>query len=615
MTRAPSTKRNRSSNEWIAPVVVALITLAVFLPALRNGFVAWDDDKNFLNNPHYRGLGPAQLGWMWTTFRLGHYVPLSWMTLGLDYTFWTMQPIGYHLTNVVLHAANATLVYFLARRLIERGDREALDQRLATAAAVFAALVFSLHPLRVESVAWVTERRDVLSLFFMLTSTLAYMRMTDAAAQRARWYVASLALAICALLSKATAMTLPAVLLILDVYPLKRLGHVTGWWTPSAKRVYAELVPFAVCSVAAIALSIVALHPPQQLLLGQKLAISAFGLAFYLWKTMVPLGLAPLYQMPRSLALGSAPFVASYIVVAMLFGAAWRARQRRPAVTAALIAFTVIVLPMLGVVQNGPQIAADRYTYHAAPALAILAGAAVVQFARWNARVVAGACVVMLGAMSALTWRQIAVWHDSATLWSRVLEVDPNSSIAHSSWASLLFAEGRLDEATEHSARAVELDPDDPQARNALGTAFARRGKLDEAVQQFQRAITIAPSSDEVENNWGVVSVQQSDIADAIEHYRRALAINVDNADAHVNWGNALVREDKLDEAISHYRDALAIRPDHAEAHQNWGVALARGGHFVEAIEQFRQVLALNPDHAEAKQYLARATQLLRGGS
>ncbi|MEP7002294.1 MAG: hypothetical protein ABI969_17525, partial [bacterium] len=213
----------------VAPLCIALVTIAVFLPALYNGFVSWDDEKNFLVNPNYRGLGVHQLSWMWTTFHMGHYVPLSWMTLGMDYLLWGMRPAGYHLTSVVIHALDAVILYFLARRLFLISGIGAGDEGALTLPAAFAALVFAIHPLRVESVVWVTERRDVLSLMFYLLSIIAFLRARNANGRRRNWYWASVTLYLCALLSKATAMTLPAVLLVLDVYPLKRLPANDSW--------------------------------------------------------------------------------------------------------------------------------------------------------------------------------------------------------------------------------------------------------------------------------------------------------------------------------------------------------------------------------------------------
>src|SRR5256886_5877310 len=240
---------------WLAPLLVALFTLAAFLPALQNQFVNWDDKDNFLDNPHYRGLGWTHLRWMWTT-HLGHYIPLTWMTLGLDYLLWGMNPVGYHLTNLLLHAANAVVFFFVVRRILtlalpssERGHA------LAVSAGV-AALVFAIHPLRVESVAWVTERRDVLSGLFYLVAILLYLRACEGGAPGRGWYWLSVAVFVLALLSKSMVVNLPVVFLILDVYPLRRLGGAFEWWSEPARRVYVEKIPFVLLAAAASAIAV-----------------------------------------------------------------------------------------------------------------------------------------------------------------------------------------------------------------------------------------------------------------------------------------------------------------------------------------------------------------------
>src|SRR2546426_882330 len=229
---------------WLVPVLITLVTFTAFLPALQNRFVTWDDEKNFLDNPHYRGLGWTQLRWMWTT-HLGHYIPLTWMTLGLDYLLWGMNPLGYHLTNLLLHAANAVVFFFVVRRLLTRALPSPAERGHAlTVSAGFASLVFAIHPLRVESVAWVTERRDVLSGLFYLVTILLYLRASERGERGRGWYWGTVGLFACALLSKAMAVSVPVVLLILDVYPLRRLGGSTGWWSEPARRVYVEKIPF-----------------------------------------------------------------------------------------------------------------------------------------------------------------------------------------------------------------------------------------------------------------------------------------------------------------------------------------------------------------------------------
>jgi len=600
---------------WVIPLAIAAVAFVVFLPVLGNGFVSFDDEKNFLNNPHFRGLGPAQLHWMWTTFHMGHYVPLSWMTLGLDYTLWGMNPLGYHLTSLLLHAANAVLVYAIASRLFRKSGWHRLEGRedLVTIGAATAALLFALHPLRVESVAWATERRDVLSAFFAMSSILVYLHAVEGSRPAARYWSA-VALFACALLSKATTMTVPAVLAILNVYPLKRLGGSAGWWTNPARRVYLELIPFAALAAGAALLSIVALHPPDQLGFGQKLAVSAYSLAFYSWKTLVPAGLAPLYEMPQHVDPTALRFLASYAIVLGLVAAAWLARRRAPALTAAVAAFVVVSLPMLGVVQNGPQIAADRYTYHAAPALAILGAAAFLMLPRPRALISVFGLAAVLGILGALTWRQIGFWRGPETLWSRVLEVDSASAIAQSAMANVRYKQDRVDEGIAFSERAVALAPSYAEGYNGLGVGLARRNRTQDAIRAYQRALALKPGSDEAENNLGIALASIGLADSAIVHYRRALAVNPDNSSAEINWGNALVRLDRNDDAISHYERALALQPASAEAHVNWGVALARESRYADAVEHFRAALAIDHGNADAAAYLERATRLMQGG-
>jgi len=369
-------------------------------------------------------------------------------------------------------------------------------------------------------------------------------------------------------------------------------------------------LPFAIMAGAAALLSIVALHPPAQLTLPAKIAVSAYSVVFYLWKTVVPVGLSPIYEMPQTVEPAGARFVTSYVVVVLLVGAGWLVRRRQPGVVAAALAFLVIVFPLLGIVQNGPQIAADRYTYHAAPALALLAGAALARVPTRAASAIAAAIALTLGVM---TWNQTRVWRDTRTLWTRVLEEDGNSSVGHVGMANVLFKENRVDEALAHARRAVAVAPTYAQARNDLGVGLARTGQVAAAAIEYRQALALEPTDDEARGNLGVLLAAQGDLDGAIEQYRLALAANPDNADAHVNWGNALVRLSRPDDAIDHYRAALLIRPDHADAEHNWGVALARANRLAEAIEHFRRALALDPGHAEAKEYLDRATQLLRG--
>src|SRR2546422_1676731 len=284
---------------WLVPLVIALITCAAFLPTLQNQFVNLDDNDNFLDNPHYRGLAWTHLRWMWTTHQ-GHYIPLTWMTLGLDYLLWGMNPVGYHLMSLLLHAANAVVFFFVVRRILTRALPSLSERGHALAvSAGFAALVFAIHPLRVESVAWVTERRDVLSGLFYLVTILVYLRACEREERGRRWYSLAVATFLLALLSKSMVVNLPIVLLILDVYPLRRLGGAIGWWSEPARRGYVEKIPFVLLAAAASAIAVMAQSSHDtmvsvvQLSALGRLAGSGYGLCFYPLETGGPPSLSP----------------------------------------------------------------------------------------------------------------------------------------------------------------------------------------------------------------------------------------------------------------------------------------------------------------------------------
>src|SRR5437879_5978822 len=362
---------------WLVPVLIALVTFAAFLPTLQNQFVTWDDATNFLDNAHYRGLAWTHIRWMWTT-HLGHYIPLTWMTLGLDYLLWGMNPFGYHLTSLLLHAANAVVFFVVVHRILTLALPNPSERGHALAvAAGFAALVFAIHPLRVESVAWVTERRDVLSGLFYLLTILAYLRASERGERGRGGYWAAVGMFACALLSKSMAVNLAVVLLILDVYPLRRLGGFVGWWSAPARRIYVEKIPFVLLAAAASAIAVMAqlsFHAAlsvAQLSVPGRLAISAYGVSFYLWKLVVPVNLSPLYELPPTVNFWATPFILSYGLVLAATAIVLALRRRVPGLRAASLTYVVVLLPVLGIFQSGPQIAAERSTYLAGLGCAI----------------------------------------------------------------------------------------------------------------------------------------------------------------------------------------------------------------------------------------------------
>lgn len=594
---------------WVAPVTVLAVTAIAFLPALQGSFLTWDDDRNFVTNTAYRGLGPDQLHWMWTTFHMGHYVPLTWMTLGLDYVLWGMNPHGYHLTNLALHCAAAAALYAVARQLLAAGVPGASRERLAIAAAA-GALLWSVHPLRVESVAWVTERRDVLSALLAFASVGMYLRSIGPG-RRVAWYVAAVVAFAAALLAKASVMPIPVALLALNVYPLRRIGGEAGYAGRDAGKVYLELAPFAALAAGAAALSVIALNPPEQLGFAAKVAVSSWSFVSYAGDMLLPVALAPLHEMPKVIDPLGARYLVAYCGVAVTCIAAWALRRQWPAVTAAMVIFIALLLPTLGVVQNGPQITADRYTYQAAPALSILVGALLLVASRRDAlvRVAVAAWVAIL---AVATWRQTTVWQTSEALWSRVVAIDPGSSIGQLGIAGELARQGHPGDAADAYRRAISIDPSYAEAHNNLGVVLLQLGRAGEAVAEFRRAAELKPGYAEAYSNWGNALGRLGDPAAAIAMYRRSVEADPTFPDAHVNWGNALVRMDSASAALPHYEAALAIRGEDAQARFNWGVALARLSRWADAAAQFRAALAIDPGMADARTYLERVERSAR---
>ena len=507
---APADQATLRSARWLVPALIGISTFIAFLPALQNGFVNWDDWKNLLENPNYRGLGWTELRWMFSTFYMGHYQPLSWMTLGLDYLLWGTGPFGYHLTSLLLHAANAALFYFLTLRLLSLSTASAARGLPVRIAAGFSALLFAIHPLRVESVAWVTERRDVLSGLFFLLTVLCYLKaVTGEKRDFARRMSLALVVYGLSLLSKAAGMTLPLVLLVLDIYPLRRLGGgPERWFGPECRRVWWEKMPFVLlagaCALAALLAQreVGALRTLERYDVPYRLAQALFGLVFYLWKSLIPLGLSPLYEAPFYFNLSARIFFLSAVIVLGLSIALWCARRSWPAGLASWVYYLLLLAPVLGFAQSGPQLVADRYSYLSCLGWAVLAGAGLLH--GWRAWVsgrigreyffvavgMAGLVPVGLGA---LTWKQVQVWHDSERLWRRVLLVTPESSFGQNNLGDLLSQRGELREAMERVRYALKLNPRFAEAHYNLGNILYMRGELDEAMKHYREALRIRP--------------------------------------------------------------------------------------------------------------------------
>jgi tetratricopeptide (TPR) repeat protein len=592
--RTPPKERNPTSRPGadtaprprVAPLAVGLLALAVFWPAVHNQFVNWDDDKNFLNNPYFRGFGGGNLRWIFTNFHLGHYHPLTWVSLALDYSFWGLDPTGYHLTNVLLHAANAVLFYFVARRLLGGA---------AGWGPVFAALVFAVHPLRVESVAWASERRDVLSGLFYLLAVLAYLRAQQEGPKRP-WLAASVAAFGAALLSKVIVVSLPVVLLVLDAYPLRRWAE----W----KTALAEKIPYLALAGAA-AVAALALQPTGvagfaghvAVLPGLRLGLSLYGLAFYLWKTVAPFGLYPQYVMGAQISPLDWRIVLSAAVVVAITVAAVALRRRWPAGLAVWICYVAGLLPVLSIVRVDPQqYVADHHTYLATLGLALLAGAGLAALPGRGR----GAAVLVVAVLGVLSWRQTGVWRDSVTLWTVALEGSPDSAVAHNDLGEALAAENRLAEAIPQFEAAIRLRPNHAQAYYNLGRALRLAGRLESSIAPFEKAIEIEPAFAAAHNDLANGYAELGRAPQALEQYQLALRYEPEAADTHYNLGRWFQNQGQLEAAIEQYRQAVKLKPSLADAQNNWGLALDTLGRPAEAMERYRQALAVDPRNADA---------------
>lgn len=450
---------------WIAGSLLAALILFVFLPTLGQGWAPIDDELNFVDNPDYRGFSIAHLRWIWTTRLAGHYIPLSWMTLAADFAWSGMDPWGYHLTNVVLHLANGLLLFALAGRLFEPASEKGSSILGAFACAAF----FALHPLRVESVAWITERRDVLCGLFSLLAVLAYCRAArDTGTRRPLVRLLALVAFAAALLSKGIAIMLPVALLALDVRPLRRLNDdPRRWLDREARPVLLEKLPYLVLAAVVAGVTLWAAAPVRhqaQTGLEHRLLSAGFGLSFYLEKTLLPLAIP--FQMPVThlLSLSRDGLVALRGVLFLVLCAAtlglWR---RTPALALALAVFAAFVLPVSGLFQAGPQLAAHRYTYLATMPLALLLGAAIEVFARrapsrrWVAAAAVG--VTTLG-LAVATRAQVGLWQDPVTFMRAAVRAAPDDWASVSGLARVHLERGEAGEALAVVRAGRERSPD-----------------------------------------------------------------------------------------------------------------------------------------------------------
>jgi tetratricopeptide (TPR) repeat protein len=580
-TLAKPTTTSRLWSPRLIPLALALVTFLVFLPALWNGFVAWDDQVNLYENEKYRGLTWTQIRWMFSTFLMGHWIPLTWLTFGLDYVLWGMNPAGYHLTSLVLFAANAAALYFVALRLLRltTGFVEGTLRLSAIAATLF----FAIHPLRAESVGWATERRDVLSGLFFLLTVLVYLKAHDARGTRQRWLLAgAVGMYALALVSKASVMVLPAVLVLFDIYPLHRLGgRWQGWVGSAARAVWLEKIPFLVLGIAG---GIVTYHaqnvnmfitPLERYSLSARPAMVFYSLWFYLEKTVVPQGLSPLYELPARVSLLDRQFLFPAIAVTAITAAVVALWRRWPAGLAVWAYYAIALGPVIGIVHSGHQLTNDRYSYLPGFGFALVIGAvagAVVQAAAVGtlrpalARALAGLGVVWFCSLSYLSAQQVQIWRDTETLWRYSLESDPNCSICHGNLGVYLSNNGQLGLAKTEFERALELRLDNKKVHQHLGYTLAMLEDFPRAFEHFQLFFARYPNDVQGLNNYGAALLNARRPGEALEHLQRAVKIKPGDVLSRVNLGYAYADLKRPAEALAAFREAVALQYNSPQA-------------------------------------------------
>src|SRR5262249_24466689 len=540
----------------VLPFAVAALTFLVFSPALLNGFVEWDDQVNLLQNLSYRGLGWTQLHWMFTSTLMGHYIPVTWLTFGLDFTLWGMNPLGYHLTNNLIHSVNAALFYLVALRLF--GKATALTGGALRTSSALAALFFALHPLRAESVAWATERRDVLAALFFLLTILMYLRASEAhGRRRSRFIVVSMACYVLALLSKSIVMTLPAVLILLDIYPLGRLSARWGMWRDPAQRsVLKEKLGYLVLGLAGALTAYWAVSSHRYLTdltkfgWSGRLTIATYSVWFYLEKTLVPLSLSPVHELPAMVSPSELRFAMGGIAVIAITVVTFALRRRWPAGLAVWAYYVIILGPVSGLVHAGHQSTHDRYSYISCLGWALLFGAVVGSVARIAGtqsarpalvRTVSAASGVWILALGLLAWQQVQIWRDTDTLWNFAVEADPSCSICQNNLGTTLTRRNLFSLARDRYERALALRPDRFNVHGNLGVVLHRMGDREAAMTHLYIALAHQPDSAAVLTTIAGVLLDQGSYNEALRYFEHAVHVAPSSVPGLVNLGDALI--------------------------------------------------------------------------
>jgi tetratricopeptide (TPR) repeat protein len=588
---AKPARRTTPSSTWIA-LLLAIGTAALFLPACRGGFVNLDDPDYVSLNPRVRsGLSFSGIAWAFTTFHAANWHPLTWLSLQLDASIWGLRPAGYHVTNVLLHSCSAALLFLALTRLTGSPWRSAA-----------VAALFAWHPLRVESVAWISERKDVLSVLFWTLAIIAYARYADAPGWQ-RMTLVALCMAL-SLLAKPMAVTLPFVLLLFDYWPLARTADWSGPMSRVAawRRLVIEKLPLFALSAASAALAVLAqhrggtMHAGEELPLVIRLEHAVLAAAGYLKQLVWPSGLAVFYPYQRlpGAGLQVAP---PALLLAGLSALVYVQRRTRPYLVVGWLWYLGTLVPVIGLVQVGAQAMADRYTYIPSIGLVIAAVWATADFAQalalggWARLGTAAALLACAGG----TIHQLQYWTDSVTLWEHTIAVTPPNAKAEASLGGVFTDQERWGEAVRHYERALAINPRYESVRYNLGTAWLHLGNLDKAVQNLSGYVASHPDVAAARFNLALAFMRQGEWSAAAAHFASCAAIGPESWQGQHGLGLVLAWRGDCAAAIRHYDAAIRANPRFAQAYADRASALGRLEKWKQAVESARRAVELEP--------------------
>ena len=587
-------------------LVLVIVTLFVFRSVRNNDFLTYDDQNYVLHNlPVQQGLTIESIKWAFTTYHSANWHPLTWISHIVDWDLYGNNPSGHHLTNVYLHAANAVLLFLFLIYITGYLGRSAI-----------VAFLFALHPAHVESVAWVAERKDVLCAFFWLATLLAYARyVRQPSWKRFAWVVLGFA---CALMSKPMAVTLPFVLLLLDLWPLQRITfspETRAHWLSSAAKLCVEKWLLFIMAVISSAITVYAQRAGgtvaalQTLPLWDRLANAAISYCRYVRIAVWPDPLIVYYYYDlNSILIPTA--VLSVLALILVTAVCWHFRKQKPYCLVGWLWFLGTLAPVIGIVQVGGQSMAERYTYLPFIGLFIaivwMVGDAVVKLPRLKlaAQLLA---VAVIAACAVKTDAQVALWKDMTTLFGHVLDVDPRGEIPNLNLGIAYMKLGKNAEAQQYIERALVYNNPGSNTRLFLGDVLQAQGKLDQAAQQYRQALAEAPNSYDGHNDLGILLGKQGLTAEALKHFQLAEATEPESATAHSNAAWILTETHQFPQAVDEFTQALRFDPTNASTHNNLGVALLQLGDYEKAAEQFNDAIQIDPSYADPRRNLALA--------